>query len=597
VNWPFSNLLNRWLRRGNHFEGILELFDDHVHVGERTADGRYLPRFSGPTLERFVGAGPRGEIESNELWDSCVDPLDRASYDRFWAELVTGRAAQVTYRLIGLDGVKRTVWHRARSTALKNGGLLVQGLVSDVTKHEETAARLAEADDRFMHLLDVIGEHVYRAIAHPDGRIEELYQGPGADRLLGGADPDGAMENWTAAIHPEDVAAVAAFDAALVQGQDANVEYRLRGFDGVTRWVHDRATAHRRDDGTVEVSGIVSDVTERRRLHTELASAHSALARVVEAMDDHLYTLGPDAGGHYRSLYRGPNLERLTGRTLALGEVDSVWASMVHPHDRSGRHAALAKLDRGEPIELEYRVTGRDGNERIVLDRLRPRRAADGTLLYDGVTRDITERRKLENELRRAHHAAEQLATTDELTGAYNRRHFTAIAAEALAGDAPSPGLLLLDADHFKRINDVHGHVTGDAVLVELVRRLRTALGPDDVLARWGGEEFAVLVRGIVSDDQLARRAEELLDAVAATPVTVRDLRLRLTVSIGGVRAGASLDTLDALIEHADRHLYTAKRDGRNRVSLPQETPFITRISPGADAPAQSRRGGTGKAI
>jgi PleD family two-component response regulator len=62
----------------------------------------------------------------------------------------------------------------------------------------------------------------------------------------------------------------------------------------------------------------------------------------------------------------------------------------------------------------------------------------------------------------------------------------------------------------------------------------------------------------------------------------VRDLRLGLTVSIGGVRSGASLDTLDALIEHADRHLYTAKRDGRNRVSLPQETPFITRISPAA---------------
>ena len=84
---------------------------------------------------------------------------------------------------------------RARAR-VKGGGLLIQGLVSDVTKHEETAARLAEADDRFMHLLDVIGEHVYRAIVHPDGRIEELFQGPGADRLLGGADPDSGMENW-----------------------------------------------------------------------------------------------------------------------------------------------------------------------------------------------------------------------------------------------------------------------------------------------------------------------------------------------------------------------------------------------------------------
>ncbi|MDA0162292.1 diguanylate cyclase [Solirubrobacter ginsenosidimutans] len=581
MKWPFPNLLSRRRRRGNHFEGILELFDDHVHIGELLPDGRFLTRFSGPAFARFVGAEPGDVAESSEVWNSCVEPLDRASYDRFWGEVVLGRGAEVTYRLRGLDGVTRTVWHRARARALPDGRLLIQGLVSDVTKHEETIARLADADHRFMHLLDVVGEHVYRAIAHPDGRIEELFQGPGADRLLGGADPDGAMENWTAAIHPDDLPAIATFDAALCEGRDADVQYRLRGYDGVTRWVHDRAIARRGEDGTVQVSGIVSDVTERRRLHSELASAHSALARVVEAMEDHLYTLGPDLDGRYRSVYRGPNLERLTGSPiLDHDETDAIWASMVHPHDRGGRDAAMTDLARGEPIELEYRVTGRDGVERIVLDRLRPRLEADGTLLYDGMTRDITDRRNLENELRRAHRAAEQLAITDELTGAYNRRHFTAIAGRALAASPSTFGLLLLDADHFKRINDVHGHLAGDAVLVELVRRLRTVLGPEDVLARWGGEEFAVLLR-IDSDDDLARRAAELLDVVAATPVEVRDLRLELTVSIGGIHAGDSLATLDALIEHADHQLYAAKRDGRNRASLPHDAqpPFTTRIA------------------
>jgi diguanylate cyclase (GGDEF)-like protein len=450
VKWPFRI---PWRRRQDHFERILELFDDHVHVGEVTVDGRYVPRYSGSTLERFVGAGERDERESGELWDACVHPLDRATYTRFWGELLAGRAAQVTYRMKGLDGVTRTVWHRARSRAIDDGGLLVQGIVSDVTKHEETAARLAEADDRFMHLLDVVGEHVYRAIAHPDGRIEELFQGPGADRLLGGADPDSGMENWNAAIHPDDLPAIAAFEATLADGRDADVEYRLRGYDGVTRWVHDRAVTRRSDDGLVEISGIVSDITERRRM---------------------------------------------------------------------------------------------------------------------------------EDELREAHRAAEALATTDELTGAFNRRHFSALVAPALAADAGACGLLLLDADHFKRINDVHGHVTGDAVLVELVRRVRAALGPDDVLARWGGEEFAVLVRGIDSSEALARRAYELLDAVAATPVAVREVELTLTISIGGMRAGADVSTLDALIDHADRHLYAAKRDGRNRAWVPHDAlpAFTTRLDP-----------------
>ena len=138
----------------------------------------------------------------------------------------------------------------------------------------------------------------------------------------------------------------------------------------------------------------------------------------------------------------------------------------------------------------------------------------------------------------------------------------------------------MLDADHFKRINDVHGHVVGDAVLVELVRRVQAGLGPEDVLARWGGEEFAVLVRGVDSDDALARRAYELLDIVALTPVGVRDLELTLTISIGGMRAGEDAATLDALIEHADRHLYAAKADGRNRAWIPQDAPaFTTRIT------------------
>ena len=122
-----------------------------------------------------------------------------------------------------------------------------------------------------------------------------------------------------------------------------------------------------------------------------------------------------------------------------------------------------------------------------LLDQLRPRREADGALFYDGVTRDITERRQLEDALRRARAVAELRARTDELTGAFNRRHFAEIVAEALGDDARRCGLLLLDADHFKQVNDAYGHMVGDTVLVELARRLRACLGTADCLARWRG--------------------------------------------------------------------------------------------------------------
>jgi diguanylate cyclase (GGDEF)-like protein/PAS domain S-box-containing protein len=422
----------------------------------------------------------------------------------------------------------------------------------------DAETRLAEQRDRFTSLLDVLGEHVYLALVLADGTIKEIFQGPGADRLLGGAEPDAEMENWDAALHPDDRAVYDAFNAQLSRGEPAEAEYRLRGADGVTRWVHDRAATRRRDDGLVEISGIVSDVTERRRMREELADTHAAMSRVVEAMDDHLFTLRVHDDG-YDIVYRGPNRERLLGGRLP-GDERS-WDAFLHPDDLPRWRALAARLPLGETIELEYRLRGVDGRERVVYERMRPRREPDGTLLYDGVSRDVTERRRLEDELRRS-------ARTDSLTGVHNRAHFTELAEASLAEAAH--GFALLDADHFKQVNDSHGHAVGDAVLVELVARLRGALGPEDRLGRWGGEEFAILLAGVRSDDELHERCERLREAVGTRPFAAGGVEIEQTISVGAVRGRGSID---ALAEAADRRLYAAKRLGRNRVALTPDAP------------------------
>lgn len=157
---------------------------------------------------------------------------------------------------------------------------------------------------------------------------------------------------------------------------------------------------------------------------------------------------------------------------------------------------------------------------------------------------------------------------SDGLTGVPNRRAFLEAVHRALAGARRhhTPlALLMLDVDHFKRINDAAGHAAGDLVLVEVCRRINAALRPEDSLARLGGEEFGVLLPGC--EGEAAREvAERIRRRIAEAPVLIEGEHYPISVSIGVVASLAGEGTPELLMEAADRHLYAAKAQGRNRV-------------------------------
>jgi diguanylate cyclase (GGDEF)-like protein len=162
------------------------------------------------------------------------------------------------------------------------------------------------------------------------------------------------------------------------------------------------------------------------------------------------------------------------------------------------------------------------------------------------------------------------LALTDELTRLPNRRHFMALADEACAAACARGGplaLAALDIDHFKRINDRHGHAAGDIVLQRVAHALRVALRPGDAIGRTGGEEFLALLVGATEDDALGA-AERLRAAVADIDCTGLPAGVRPSISIGVAAWTGPDDTLDALCRRADAALYAAKEGGRNRVEL-----------------------------
>jgi diguanylate cyclase (GGDEF)-like protein len=160
------------------------------------------------------------------------------------------------------------------------------------------------------------------------------------------------------------------------------------------------------------------------------------------------------------------------------------------------------------------------------------------------------------------------LSSTDSLTGAATRRAFMAALESAFARPAgePAAALLVLDADHFKRLNDEHGHPAGDEALCQIVARMRSEIRAADVVGRLGGEEFGVVLRG-AGGDETARRAEAIRAAVAARPLELGEAHVALTVSIGAAVLEADrIPSVERWLAAADAALYEAKRGGRNRV-------------------------------
>ena len=161
------------------------------------------------------------------------------------------------------------------------------------------------------------------------------------------------------------------------------------------------------------------------------------------------------------------------------------------------------------------------------------------------------------------------LAMTDPLTGAYNRRTFMEHAERIFAHATrtrATTSMLMIDIDFFKRINDNYGHVAGDEVLKATVSRVQACLRTEDLLMRYGGEEFCVLLPG-TSGDGAATLAERIRSGVSCDPIVIGDQSVSITVSIGVATAGPDvLPALNGLFAEADAALYAAKSAGRDRV-------------------------------
>jgi len=173
----------------------------------------------------------------------------------------------------------------------------------------------------------------------------------------------------------------------------------------------------------------------------------------------------------------------------------------------------------------------------------------------------------LQDELRARNAELDRVSRIDMLTNIYNRRHLDehlrAVISAARRHDR-TVGVLIVDIDHFKNVNDEHGHLAGDAVLREVAARLQQAMRTEDALGRWGGEEFLAVLTD-TPPEGVRVMAERLRQVVAAAPFTLDDgSQIRVTVSVGHTNGR---EDAEVLVHRADDALYVAKAEGRNRVA------------------------------
>jgi diguanylate cyclase (GGDEF)-like protein len=185
----------------------------------------------------------------------------------------------------------------------------------------------------------------------------------------------------------------------------------------------------------------------------------------------------------------------------------------------------------------------------------------------------------LEQQVAERTRVLERQAQADFLTGLLNRRGMgERIHGEKnrLAREGGKLGMLILDLDHFKKINDSFGHDLGDRALVHTANTIRSVMRSYDLSSRWGGEEFLVIVPRIISRDALMIVAEKLRNEIKSRPLEVDGRRIVLTVSIGGYFADPK-ETTDTILKAADDALYAAKQNGRDctvvtELAAPPET-------------------------
>jgi diguanylate cyclase (GGDEF)-like protein/PAS domain S-box-containing protein len=397
-------------------------------------------------------------------------------------------------------------------------------------------------------------------VVDDDGTVR--FASPAIELLLGFTADESIGNHITTLVHPDDRdAATAAFIEFAAGTWREPVRARAMRADGT--WLDIEAVATNMVEDPVLAGHVilVRDVTERREAARALAEAQERFRTAFEQAPIGMALTGLDG-----SIMRA---NQAMGRILGYDPSELVTRRIVdftHPDDLDVTNAELGRLGSGdvERYRIEKRYLHREGRVVWAAVSVSLVRDGNGEPLYTvGQIEDITERKAIAERL-------EHAAIHDPLTGLPNRVLFMDRLEHALAvagRNGGQVGVVFLDLDRFKFVNDSYGHAAGDRLLVAVANRVRAALRPSDTVARFGGDEFVVLCEDVAGEEAALEIAARMSAAVSR-PVMLPEGEVFVTASLGVAMSGSVDETAESLLRDADTAMYRAKDQGRARTEV-----------------------------
>jgi diguanylate cyclase (GGDEF)-like protein/PAS domain S-box-containing protein len=475
-------------------------------------------------------------------------------------------AATIEARIITKMGIRNYVLSAAIADTPKGKHLV--GIGTDITERKQMEIELLESELAYRTLSGNLPGMVYRVHLRENGRMQFYNDMP---VRITGYTADELTTGKVCSIEPlildEDRPGVEeAVTNAIAETRAFAVEYRLKRKDAGIRWMEERGMPVYSTDGSpLYIDGVIFDITEHKQDEIKLKLFRSLLDNTrdgIEVIDP--VTMRFLDVNQSECLNLGYSREELL--TMSIKDIEAEFTE---------KQVIEFNAQIQENGEGQFESTHRRKDDTTYPVEVRAKMVEIEKPYMLSIVRDITKRKLAEAKLKKLQEQLREQALHDPLTGLYNRRYLDETIRRELARATrykQPVGIVMCDLDHFKLINDEHGHLAGDEVLRVFAALLKKCARASDIVCRFGGEEFVMFLPDM-PPAVVYQRAEQLRTELAAKRITLGTAVIQVTASFGIAAFPENGKTQDELINAVDAAMYQAKEAGRDRIVVSSVLP------------------------